>query len=64
MNCPNCNEELHINRCLYNVEAYGMPCLVRAPCCGVGLRVRRVISFDIKCEHGHSEDDWGEPIDN
>ncbi len=66
MKCPNCKSTLEIDHALDQVTIYGDSVLVSAPCCGTGLRVKRIISFNIIMDsrsninnEGKMIDDWG-----
>ena len=69
MKCPYCKGDVSFEPYVeYNVSAYGKPVVGRTACCGKGLRVRRVVSFNIEPLHPEyekrTEDDWGVPLES
>lgn len=59
--CPHCQQQTVLSATArLNMESYGGHCLVKTACCGMGVNVRPILTFDVSPYYGEKEsDDWG-----
>lgn len=64
MKCPHCNKVLEIpNNVIVNMESYQQQVLIRASCCGKGVKLAPRTVFSAYAYTGSNDvDDWGEKL--
>ena len=64
MNCPHCGNELEVDKApIRNMDVYGNPVLAIARCCGKGVLLFPVRTYDVQAYYGDAtEDNWGNPL--
>lgn len=66
MKCPHCNKPIVIPKnALIYVETYGRTSITRVDCCGKGVWLRRIITFEATpAKLPNPVDAWGRPFSN